>query len=161
MKIFKFILPLFLGALLFSSCQEENISSNVRSNVRFNFINTETTKQEAISSVLTVTALGTDSILVNKESNAKHATLPLQYTATTTTYIFKFSETVKDTVWIEHENYPFYISMDAGVSMYYKIKGARCTTYLLDKVTITNANVNETEKENFQLYFTPAPTASE
>jgi hypothetical protein len=152
------ILLVLCCTLLLCNCEEENISSNVRSVARFNFINSITQKQTAMSASLTVTAYDTDSILIKEASNATNATLPFKYSGNITTFIYKFSDTVKDTIWIEHDNYPHYISMDAGISMYYNIKSAKCTTYLLDSIVTTNTTVNEEEKENFLLYFTPIAT---
>ena len=110
-----------------------------------------------ILDTLTVTAAGTDSILVNRLMNGNGIELPVSYSAPADTLIFHFTDTLgrtrEDTVWIEKENIPHYESPDCPTAMFHHVTRARCTTRLMDSVTIVNPNINYNVSENFKIYF--------
>lgn len=55
---------------------------------------------------LTVTAYGTDSIIINNQKKVHDISLPLRYTEDSTKLIFKYSRTKSDTMVIRHTNTP-------------------------------------------------------
>ena len=61
---------------------------------------------------LTITAAGTDSILINRLVRGSEVELPVSYSAATDTLIFHFTDTTsrtrRDTIWIDKENIPQY-----------------------------------------------------
>ena len=63
---------------------------------------------------LTVTAYGTDSIIINNQKKVHDISLPLRYTEDSTKLIFKYSRTKSDTMVIRHTNTPYFLSMDCG-----------------------------------------------
>ena len=66
---------------------------------------------------LTVTAYGTDSIIINNQKKVHDISLPLRYTEDSTKLIFKYSRTKSDTMVIRHTNTPYFLSMDCGYQM--------------------------------------------
>lgn len=154
------MLSVLLGlCAVITACSESDCSIGGRPAARFNFLDTESLEQVSLFDSLTITSLGTDSVLLNKGKALKYVALPLSYVATETTYILQYTETEHDTIWLEHENTPHFISMDCGVDMFYTIKNIRYTTWVLDSIVIRNADINDTEKENFQILYTTTPAA--
>ena len=45
--------------------------------------------------------------------------------------------------------------MDCGISMFYTLKEVQYTTYLLDSITLVNPDINDNEKDNYHIYYTP------
>lgn len=143
-----------LFLFLIYSCSESDCSLGGRPAVRFNFIDSKKHTQVSLFDSLTVTALGTDSILLNRVKAINHITLPLNYVEKETTFILKYTRFVHDTLWVEHENYPHFISMDCGISMFYHLKNIRYTTNLIDSIALRNSDIDDNEKENFQIFYT-------
>jgi len=69
---------------------------------------------------LTITAFGTDSIILNNQKRVHGLSLPLRYTADSTVLVFHYSKDVKikkDTIVIRQKNTPYFLSMDCGYQM--------------------------------------------
>ena len=98
---------------------------------------------------LTITAAGTDSILINRLVRGSEVELPVSYSAATDTLIFHFTDTTsrtrRDTIWIDKENIPH--------SMFHHVTAVRWTRLLVDSVSIVNPNINYNVSENFKIYF--------
>lgn len=93
-------------------------------------------------------------ILLNRKSGAERVELPLSFTADRDTFFFHYSARLSDTVWVEHQNHPYFSSMDCGTVMHYKIVGIASTTHLIDSIQVTAPEVTNTLKENVKIYFT-------
>ncbi|WP_304999059.1 DUF6452 family protein [Phocaeicola sartorii] len=110
-----------------------------------------------VTDTLTVTAAGTDSVLINRLHNGDGVELPVSYSAETDTVIFQFTDelqrTRKDTIWINKENIPHYESPNCPTSMFHYVTSIRCTHVLIDSVTVVNPNINYHVSENFKIYF--------
>lgn len=140
------------GSTLFS-CGEPVESTTSRSVAQFTFDSASVTKK---LDSLTVVALNTvigDSVITEKTASVSSASVPLSYTKTETTVVFKFIKNVNDTIWITHTNTPHFISMDAGIAMYYHIDNVRHTSHAIDSVSIINPEVDTNEKNNIRLHF--------
>lgn len=154
-KSFTSVLALsYLFLFLMSGCSESDCSLGGRPAARFNFIDSKKHTLVSLFDSLTVTTLGTDSILLNKVKAINHITLPLNYVEKETTFILKYNRFVYDTLWVEHENYPHFISMDCGISMFYHLKNVKYTTNLIDSIALRNPDIDDNEKENFQIFYT-------
>ncbi len=101
---------------------------------------------------LTVTAYGTDSVIINRQKNVHGISLPLKYTEESTKLIFKYSETKRDTIVIHHTNTPYFLSMECGYAMKQTITGVNHTHTSLDSIIIANNEAGIYEKENLKLY---------
>ena len=106
---------------------------------------------------LTITAAGTDSILINRLVRGSEVELPVSYSAATDTLIFHFTDTTsrtrRDTIWIDKENIPHYESRTCPASMFHHVTAVRWTRLLVDSVSIVNPNINYNVSENFKIYF--------
>lgn len=148
------MLTLFV-LLMVWSCSESDCSLNGQSSIRFVFVNSRNGAVVSLFDSLTVTALSTDSVLLNRERGINHITLPLNYTGETTTFVLHYTRFLRDTLRITHENYPHFISLDCGISMYYQLKDISYTTMLIDSVRLINPEIDDNEKDNYRIYYTP------
>ena len=102
---------------------------------------------------LTVTAYGTDSIIINNQKNVHDISLPLRYTEESTKLIFRYSRTKSDTMEIHHTNTPYFLSMDCGYQMKQAITSITCTRIALASIYIKDNEAGIYGKENIQLFY--------
>ena len=102
---------------------------------------------------LTVTAYGTDSIIINNQKKVHDISLPLRYTEDSTKLIFKYSRTKSDTMVIRHTNTPYFLSMDCGYQMKQAITSVTCTRISLDSIYIKDNEAGIYGKENLKLFY--------
>lgn len=102
---------------------------------------------------LTVTAMETDSVIVNRDANVSAIILPLRYAEETTVFVLHYVGNIKDTVTVTHHNTPYFLSMECGYQMKQEITGIRCTTYGLDSIVLKNPNIGIYGTENIALYY--------
>ena len=123
----KLVRLVILGAVLYPiisiaiSCSEEadcSMTARPMVNCILYKVDPETqyVKNDTLDS-LTVTAYGTDSIIINNQKKVHDISLPLRYTEDSTKLIFKYSRTKSDTMVIHHTNTPYFLSMDCGYQM--------------------------------------------
>ena len=102
---------------------------------------------------LTVTAYGTDSIIINNQKKVHDISLPLRYTEDSTKLIFKYSRTKSDTMVIRHTNTPYFLSMDCCYQMKQAITDVTCTRISLDSIYIKDNEAGIYGKENLKLFY--------
>ncbi len=102
---------------------------------------------------LTVTAFGTDSIIINNQKNVHDLSLPLRYTADSTVLVFRYSETQTDTLVIHQVNTPYFLSMDCGYQMKQTITGVDYSRHSLDSIRIANKEAGIYGTENLKLFY--------
>ena len=115
---------------------------------------------------LTITALGTDSIILNNEKNVHTLMLPLRYTSDSTVFIFRYDPKRKkddvDTLYIVQQNTPYFQSMECGYMMKQNIISIHPIDYTdtnkkkyhsIDSLYIKSnaANINGTE--NLKIFY--------
>lgn len=105
--------------------------------------------------VLTVSLLvnGRDSIVVNHIQDTDGLTLPVSYTGNCDTLIFSYESGAVDTLYIGHDNIPFYQSMECGVIMHHKLTEIGHTDIFIDSIAIKDATINFDNNENIKIYF--------
>lgn len=102
---------------------------------------------------LTVTAYGTESIIINNQKKVHDIILPLVYTIDSTKLVFRYSKTKTDTVVIRHTNTPYFLSMDCGYQMKQNITGTRYSRHDLDSIHISNNEAGIYGRENLKLFY--------
>lgn len=130
-------------------------------NIAYNRIHFYTTNEYGIESAykypeaLTVSMMvnGRDSIVVNHISNASELTLPVCYTSNCDTIVFNYASGITDTLYVGHDNIPFYQSMECGVIMHHSLTGAEHTGNYIDSMAINSTIVNFDNNENIKIYF--------
>lgn len=102
---------------------------------------------------LTITAYGTDSIILNNQKKVHSLSLPLRYAEDSTRLILRYSRTLTDTLVIHHSNTPYFLSMDCGYQMKQSITSVRHTCRALDSIYISNKEAGIYGVENLKLFY--------
>ena len=102
---------------------------------------------------LTVTAFGTDSIIVNNQKGVNDLTLPLRYTVDSTILVFRYSRYTTDTLVIHHTNTPYFLSMDCGYQMLQSVSEIRSSRHRLDSIYISYNEVGIDGRENIKMFY--------
>ena len=151
------ILALAAGCCLMIGCdEEEDCSLNARPMMNCNIyaLNEETgLYEQAAINQLTITAYGTDSIIVNQETNVNTLSLPLCYTADSTHLVLHYSNGEQDQVIVHHSNTPYFLSMECGYQMKQQIERVSHTHVMLDSIALTYNEAGMYGRENLKLYF--------
>lgn len=165
-KLVKLIVLCLLAypiAAIVSSCSEdEDCSMNARPMLECKLYTVDRETQRVLNDTLdslTITALGTDSIILNNQKEVHSLSLPLRYTADSTVLVFHYSKdpTVrKDTLTFYQQNTPYFLSMDCGYQMKQSITGGRYSRYQLDSLHIQSAELTIYGTENIKLFY-PQP----
>ncbi len=113
-------------------------------------------EQIQLNDVLTVTALGTDSVLVNRMQSASGITLPMSYWNAADTLVLTIqgdAYEMKDTLWVKKTNIPRFESPDCPTKMFHLITEVSSTHTFIDSLSIIEPNVNYADVENIQIHF--------
>lgn len=154
---------IILGAILcpiisivVSCSEEEDCSMATRAMLQCNLYTidpeTQMIENDTLDS-LTVTAYGTDSIIINNQKKVHDLVLPLRYTVDSTKLIFRYSKINVDTIVIYHTNTPYFLSMDCGYQMQQAITSIRYTRRNLDSIFVSNKEANIYGRENIKLFY--------
>lgn len=138
------------------SCSEEaDCSMAARAMIRcyiYTLGDGQTVENDTLDS-LTVTAYGTDSVIINNQKKVHDIMLPLQYTADSTKLVFRYSKTLTDTLVIRHTNIPYFLSMDCGFQMKQSINNVRSSYNYLDSFYVSSNEADINGKENIKLFY--------
>lgn len=109
----------------------------------------------AFSDTITVTAFGTDSVLLNRSTNTTEIILPLSYHAAEDTFVIRhygemYEET--ETLYVRKTNNTYYESPDCPTVMMHEIEGILCTDIFTDSVRLVNKKVDFVGATNIRLY---------
>lgn len=143
----------------FVSCNETACPLNNTVAAQFNFYRMSEENLEAIQllDTLTVTAVGTDSILVNRDLSAQGIQIPLSYARPADTLSLRYASStggvVYDTIVILKESYPHFEAPECPTVTFHNVKGIRSTHRYIDTVQIVNPNINYNATENFKIVF--------
>lgn len=172
------ILTIIGGAVsLHSACSDENDCSLAGRPMMYCTIYTINPDNPTIAlkdtlDSLTITALGTGSIILNNEKNVHTLMLPLRYTSDTTVFIFRYDPKCRekdfDTLYIVQQNTPYFQSMECGYMMKQNIISAKFgkpgrpgnpppygngQPDQIDSLHIKNKEANTNEIENLQIFY--------
>ena len=114
----------------------------------------------AISDTLTITACGTDAVLLNRSVKTSKLVLPLSYWQAEDTLVFSINGTssdgegylLQDTVWITKTNQVHYESPDCPTTLFHTIQGVRNTNQFIDSITVVRSSVNYETTINLQIH---------
>ena len=158
-KYKKFLFTALATILLLTGCEEsydcgiENVAYNKVGFYCVDDYNVESGYNYPDALTVSLMVNGNDSIVVNHITQADNLKLPMSYTNDCDTVIFHYEGGYTDTLFVEHDNIPFYISMECGTVMYHKVTGLRCTNSFIDSAVIANENVKFDYNENIKVYF--------
>lgn len=158
-KTFTVLFILLICCPLIQSCGDSDCSLSTSSYARFDFLDSKTHKTVTLTNGATITGMITTdgSLLIDTLFNQAqtYMSVPLSYT-NQTTYVMHYSETLRDTIRLTHQNIPFVGDIECGSMMFYKVEQLSYTTNVLDSVTLVNPDINNEEKRNFNIYYRTA-----
>ena len=93
-------------------------------------------------------------VLLNRKVGGKEMYLPMSYTVVVDNCFLQYSAQLADTLWVWHENLPYFTSMECGTVMHYSLQRVESTRHLIDSVRIVDAGVTNTLRENVKIYYT-------
>lgn len=108
-----------------------------------------------VADTLTVTALGTDSVLFNRGVNRHDVALPMSYYKDCDTLVLTISGDgyeMRDTLMVSKTNVENFESLDCPVNMFHTITDARAKGFFIDSVKITLPNIEYGDDENIKVY---------
>lgn len=155
-----------LAGIAFSACSEESDCSMTGRPMVHAYIYTYDRENNQVLNdtldSLTVTAFGTDSVIINNQKKVHDIALPLRYTSDSTILVFHYNRLLRDTMLIMQENTAYFESMDCGYSMKQTIRSITPLGYTeankkkynsIDSIYIKSnaANINGTE--NLKLFY--------
>ena len=106
-----------------------------------------------VTDTLTVTTLGSDSVLLNKQTGMSSIELPMSYTGETDVFVLSFMNLSNDTIWVSHTNYPYYETPECGTAIFHEITRIDHTRNLIDSIEVVKRTVNYDGKENVRIHF--------
>lgn len=119
---------------------------------------------DTLQSMLTVSTTmrnGTDSVLLNRLTQASEFELPISYTDAEDTLFFEITDNnipVFDTVYVAKNNTPHFESVDCNISFFHDITSVRCTNHRIDSIVINKSSVTyDASTEHFHIYFKALP----
>lgn len=168
------LFPILTGVMM-QSCGESNCPLTTTSFAHFDFLDGATHSSVKFTEPVTVTGFiiadvvvrqtlpdGTvketlvkDSLLNDTVYNKAESSmsLPLSYTSKTT-FVMHYTEKMRDTIEITHQNIPYLSNIECGTMMFYKVESIKYTTNHLDSIVTVNPDINNEEKRNFNIYYT-------
>ncbi len=102
---------------------------------------------------LTITAFGTDSVILNNQKDVRNLMLPLRYTVDSTVLVLRYSQTTTDTLILHHTNTPYFLSMDCGYQMQQELTGVRFSRHRLDSIYISYNEAGIDGRENIKMFY--------
>ena len=145
------ILMLFLSA-----CDSINCPLNSKVAAIYSFYDSNG-KAFTIGDTLTVTAVGTNQVLVNKLVNQSKISLPVSYYAPCDTLVLRISDTdglsATDTIWMEKVSTPHADDPSCPIHIWHKVTDIRYTDNIIDTIAIVNPDINYNGWENFHIHF--------
>lgn len=174
-KLLSFILLLGVASTFLLGCSESDCPLTTTSYAHFSFLDSETHNSIQFTENITVTGFinkdvivtevlpdGSTTEVIVKDSlindtvfnNPQNSmSVPLSYT-TKTTYVMHYTELMKDTIKVYHKPTPFVSNIDCNPMIFYKVEHIEYTTNALDSIVIVNPDINNEEKNNFQIFYT-------
>ena len=137
----------------------ENIDCTLNNVVlcHFSFYDVETGKSVALLDTLTITAEGTDSVLLNRATNKKNVSVPLSYykDRDTLNFIITTEEdgVFESSIIIQKSGQVHFESPDCPTTMFHTIQDARVYSgVVIDSVAVVRRDVNYLQDENIQVF---------
>ena len=147
-----FILFLFLATLpaVFSSCNPEACFEETNAFLKATFYSNET-KEKKTPDSLSVTGIGIQDKLYNKQPGVQPCLLPLDASSGTCSFVIKIND-VCDTISFIYTSYPHLISKACGYSFYHRLDTFFCKndSFYIYK---SSDNVTTANEENIRIFY--------
>ena len=144
---------LFFSLFLISSCDGIDCTVNNVVALHMGFYSSEGTAQ-SITDTLSITAAGTDSVLLNRAVGVKEVDLPMSYNAKADTLSLLFGKQVV-TLCLTKTDKAHFESPDCPVVVFHELVNLEYDdpAGLFDSIVIVRKSVNNEPLENIRFYF--------
>lgn len=108
-----------------------------------------------IPDTLTISASGTDYVLLNKSTNTSEILLPLSHKAQVDTFVMKNHGKEyyrEDTLFVTKTNNVYFESPDCPTVMMHSITSVSCAKIYIDSANVVNKDVNFEESTHLKLF---------
>ena len=149
---------LFLGVALVASCSsiECPLKNVVATYYNIYDSNGDLFKLTDTLTIYSKTKEGKDTILLNSGIGISNFSLPISKSYPEDELYFHFFSNdydVRDTVWIQKEDYPHFESVECKAEFFHQLTGVRYTKHGIDSLVIKYSNVDyDDTKIHFYLY---------
>ena len=112
-----------------------------------------------ITDTLTITACGTNAVLLNRSVNTSSLNLPLSYWQPEDTLVLTIQGTdylLRDTIWVTKTNQVHYESPDCPTTVFHTIQNVRNTNEFIKSITVIRSSVNYETTTNLQIHLLSA-----
>ena len=147
-----------LMAVAVTSCHNNGCLENRRAVPRCGFYSSSSKKTVSLDSI-SVYAVGVpgDSMLV-RCGTVSQLYMPLNMSSDVTRYVLHYDAQLlsdvrlNDTLTINYERVPYFVSHECGAMYYFDVKEYSCTDHLIDSVKITTERFTNLDVETIQFY---------
>ena len=141
-----------LLAAFFAACTSVDCPLNNAVYTNYQLAGPVTTLPDSLT-ISTERSDGTDSVLINKQTNTTEFSLPVSYAHDEDVLYFQTGQLL-DTVVVSKTNQPHFESVDCGVNYFHTITNVRYTRHALDSIIINHNDVNyDVTPKHFYIYF--------
>ena len=138
-------------------CENIDCTLNNVVHCHFSFYDSETGQSVILLDTLTITAEGTDSVLLNRAVNRKEVGVPLSYYQERDTLNFiittKDNGVLKSSVTIRKSNHVHFESPDCPTTMFHNIAEVQVRGgVVIDSVAVSRREVNYLQDENIKVF---------
>ena len=165
MRNFKIFCILLTAAVIFAACYSLDCPLDSNVELKVSFYDYKTDADITLKDTLTITAEGTDSVLINRLYNTSSFSLPLQIGSrndeiVTDTLTLNFvnaeNEVKTDVITLKHRSYVHFEGADCPALVFHQILEATSTKNNIDSLEIIRNLVNYDEATNIRLHLHPA-----
>lgn len=128
-----------LAATILTACSETDCPLNNSVYCNYELQGKVTTLPEMLT-ISTAKPNGSDSVLINQQTNTKNFALPMSFAQDEDVLYFN-TNNILDTVIVKKTNRPHFESVDCGVNFFHTITGVEHTRHAIDSITINQKEV--------------------
>lgn len=100
-----------------------------------------------------------DSLIYSSGTTLTSVYLPLRANKNSTSFFFHYaqegidSDAYNDTITIDYESVPKFVSEECGAMYFYRVRGVAHTTHLIQGVEVTDSLISNFDTERLRIYF--------
>ena len=152
-------------ALTFAACYSIDCPVDSLVELQVSFYDANAEKEITLDESLTITAAGTDSVLINKLTGKTGFQMPLQISAQNDgevvdkmqlQFVDKNGQVTTDELTLKHRSFAHFEGMDCPTLVFHQLLDAQCTDNRIESVEIVRNLVNYDKATNIRLHLRPA-----
>ena len=158
-KILKIFFAIIVCAIALASCSNKECFDNQSTLPLAGFYSMQTKSQITVDSltIYGIGAKGDANLLDNGRASSIY--MPMPISGNSASFVFHYNAKslnyveLNDTLTINYNSYPKFVSNECGAIYNYDVKDFTCTNHLIDSVAIPTMEFNNIDIEVIQIYF--------